>query len=116
MTEPDFYCEEVLSGKTPVGVVFENRAVLAFHHTRPSYPTHIVVIPKRHIPSLLHLTAEDTSLMIEMLQVIQQIAAQVVRQTGACKIITNLGSYQDSKHLHWHLISSENIRANNNEH
>ncbi len=116
LTNPDFYCDEVLSGKTPVEVVFESETILAFYHTRPSYPTHIVVIPKQHIPSLLHLTADDTPLLIEMMQIIQQLAAQVVQQTGACKVITNLGSYQDSKHLHWHLISSETIRANHDEH
>jgi histidine triad (HIT) family protein len=105
----DFYCDEVLSGKTPVEIVFESATVLAFHHTRPSYPTHIVVIPKRHIPSLLDVTSEDTPLLVELVQVIQTIAAQVVQNTGACKIITNLGSYQDSKHLHWHLISIKTV-------
>lgn len=106
----DFYCDEVLNGKTPVDVVFETETVLAFHHTRPSYPTHIVVIPKRHIPSLLHLTSDDAPLIVEMMQVIQQIAAGVVTATGACKVITNLGEDQDSQHIHWHLISKENSR------
>jgi histidine triad (HIT) family protein len=112
----DFYCDEVLSGKTPVNIVFESETILAFHHTRPSYTTHIVVIPKRHIASLLDITSEDGSLLVEMLKVIQSIATKIVQDTGACKIITNLGSYQESKHLHWHLISSETIRVNNDEH
>jgi histidine triad (HIT) family protein len=50
MTE-DFYCDEVLSGKTLVNKVFETENVLAYHHTRSFYPIHIVVIPKRHIES-----------------------------------------------------------------
>ena len=49
----DFYCEEALSGKTHVQRVFESDNVLAFHHTRPFYPVHIVVIPKHHVDSLL---------------------------------------------------------------
>ena len=52
MTE-DFYCDEVLSGRTEVRVVRETDNVLAYHHTRPFWPVHIVVIPKRHISSLL---------------------------------------------------------------
>ena len=54
MTE-DFYCEEALSGHTPINKVHETETVLAFHHTRPFWPVHIVVIPKRHISSVLTL-------------------------------------------------------------
>ncbi|MEW2033032.1 NUDIX domain-containing protein [Streptomyces roseifaciens] len=49
----DFYCDEALSGRTPITVVAETDAVLAFEHTRPSYPVHIVVVPKQHTPSLV---------------------------------------------------------------
>ncbi len=42
----DFYCEEALSGRTPIDVVAESDDVLAFHHTRPTWPVHIVVVPK----------------------------------------------------------------------
>jgi histidine triad (HIT) family protein len=45
-TTNDFYCDEVLSGLTPVEKVAETESVLAFRHTRPYYPVHIVVIPK----------------------------------------------------------------------
>ena len=51
----DFYCDEVLSGKTRVDVVYETETVLAYHHTRPFWPVHIVVIPKLHVPSLTNL-------------------------------------------------------------
>ena len=81
MTE-DYYCDEVLSGRTPVKVVRETGNVLAYHHTRPFWPVHIVVIPKRHISSLITL-----------------------EEHGACRVLTNLGKYQDSKHLHWHVSS-----------
>jgi hypothetical protein len=48
----DFYCDEALSGRTPVEVVAETNEVLAFRHTRPFWPVHIVVIPKRHVPKI----------------------------------------------------------------
>ncbi len=41
----DFYCDEVLSGRTQVERVLETEQVLAFHHTRPYWPVHIVIIP-----------------------------------------------------------------------
>ncbi len=101
----DFYCDEVLSKRTPVNSVFETDNVLAFHHTKPFWPVHIVVVPKKHINSLLTLQDDERDLMIEMLTVIKQIAAQVVAEHGGCRVITNLGKYQDSKHLHWHIGS-----------
>lgn len=99
----DFYCDEVLSGRTPVAKVVETAHVLAYHHTRPAYPVHIVVIPKEHVDSLL--TLADSALLLEMLEVIQQVAAQITAREGACRVITNLGDYQESKHLHWHVVS-----------
>jgi histidine triad (HIT) family protein len=105
----DFYCDEVLSGRTPVVKVLETENVLAYHHTRPFWPVHIVVIPKRHISSLLTLQGED-SLLAEMVSVIQQEAGQVVAEQGACRVLTNLGEYQESKHLHWHVCSGEQMR------
>ncbi|MFN8420192.1 MAG: HIT domain-containing protein [Anaerolineae bacterium] len=106
----DFYCEEVLSGRTPVSVVMETANVLAFHHTRPYYPLHIVVIPKRHIASLLALTNEDEPLLLELLHVVRQVAAQVQADQGGCRVITNLGKYQDSGHLHFHIGAGEPLR------
>jgi histidine triad (HIT) family protein len=99
----DFYCDEALSGNTPIKKVIETDNVLAFHHTRPFYPVHIVVIPKRHIGSLLTLEQQDREILLEMISIVQQVASTVVAEHGACRVLTNLGEYQDSKHLHWHV-------------
>jgi histidine triad (HIT) family protein len=107
--DDDFYCTEVLSGSTPVTKLIETENVLAFYHTRPAYPIHIVVIPKRHIDSLITLQDEDNDLLVEMVSISKTIATQVVEQHGACRVVTNLGAYQDSKHLHWHLLSGERL-------
>jgi histidine triad (HIT) family protein len=109
MTE-DFYCDEVLSGKTHVNKVLETENVLAYNHTRPFYPVHIVAIPKKHISSLIALEDSDNELLLELLGVIKKVATKVTKENGACKVITNLGSYQDSKHLHWHIVSGKPLR------
>lgn len=105
----DFYCDEVLSGRTPVERVLETTDVLAFHHTRPAHPVHIVVIPKRHVESLIAPGADDSGLVLALMDVIRRVAAQVVEEHGACRVVTNLGRYQESKHLHWHVISGERL-------
>ncbi|MBX3287905.1 MAG: HIT domain-containing protein [Acidobacteria bacterium] len=107
MTE-DFYCEEVFSGRTRVEKVLETENVLAYHHTRPFWPVHIVVVPKQHVASVLEL---ENELLIELFDVIKQVAATVYQQTGAARVLTNLGEYQDSKHLHFHVNSGESLES-----
>jgi len=103
----DFYCDEVLSRKTSVERVFETENVLAYHHTRPFWETHIVVIPKIHVDSLLTV---EKDLLIELLDVVKTVAARVLEEKGAARVLTNLGEYQDSKHLHFHVNSGAKIR------
>ena len=103
----DFYCDEALSGKTPVRVVTETEDVLAFHHTKPFWPAHIVVVPKRHVPSLTNLGEHSIELVHRVLEVVRSVAAQVEEDHGACRVLTNLGAYQDSKHLHFHVAHGE---------
>ena len=103
----DFYCDEALSGRTPVRVVAETEDVLAFHHTKPFWPVHIVVVPKRHVPSLTNLGEHSIELVHRVLEVVRSVAAQVEEDHGACRVLTNLGAYQDSKHLHFHVAHGE---------
>jgi histidine triad (HIT) family protein len=103
----DFYCDELLSGRTPVRKVIETANVIAFHHTRPSWPAHIVVTTRRHVESLLTLT--DDGLLLELLDVVRQVAAIVSAEQGGAHITTNIGKYQDSKHIHWHVYAGERL-------
>ena len=103
----DFYCDEVLSGRTPVRVVAQTEAVLAYHHTRPFWPVHIVVIPRLHVPSLTDLGVADESILQQLLAVVRDVARQVEREHGRARVLTNLGEYQDSKHLHFHVNSGD---------
>lgn len=103
----DFYCDEVLSGHTQVQRVLETDEILAFHHTRPFWPVHIVVIPKRHVPSLIDLGDDGAELLPRLIEAVRTVAAEVLATHGACRVLTNLGRYQDSKHLHFHVCSGE---------
>ena len=103
----DFYCDEILSGRTAVEIAYEDEDVVAFHHTRPAYAdAHVVVVPRVHVPDLL---AADAAVLARLLAVVQDQAREVVAQTGACRVITNVGDYQDSKHLHWHVVSGARL-------
>jgi histidine triad (HIT) family protein len=106
----DFYCDVALKGVVPLKKEYESDAVLAYHHTRPFWPVHIVVIPKKHIASFVTLSADDMPIFLEMVEVIKTLAAKVTAEHGAARILTNLGRYQDSKHLHFHVNSGEPLR------
>lgn len=106
----DFYCDVALPNIDSLDVVHDTGGVLAYHHTRPFWQTHIVVVPKRHVQSLTTLTAGDEPLVRELLAVVAAVSAKVEDEHGAARVLTNLGAYQDSKHLHVHVSSGERIR------
>lgn len=101
----DFYCDVAIPHPDQLDVVHEDDLVLAFHHTRPFWETHIVIVPKQHISSLASMSSADEAVARRLFGVIQTVAAETERVTGAAAVLTNLGSYQDSKHLHVHVHS-----------
>ncbi len=106
----DFYCDQVLSGKLRVDIVFESDLVLAFHHTRPYFEHHIVIIPKTHISSLSTPGAIDAALAHAFLSAIQHVTAQLEATTGGCRVSSNVGDYQSTKHLHWYVHAGKRLR------
>jgi histidine triad (HIT) family protein len=99
----DFYCDVAIPHAAELDVVHEDDRVLAFHHTRPLWEVHVVVVPKRHIASLTRASAADGDDISALLKVVQTVARDVEEERGAAAVLTNLGSYQDSQHLHVHI-------------
>jgi histidine triad (HIT) family protein len=106
----DFYCDVALPNIAALDVLHDGEGVLAFHHTRPFWEVHIVVVPKRHVASLTDAHGADDALVRELLMVVQNVAATVEAAHGAARVLTNLGAYQDSKHLHIHVSSGDQLR------
>lgn len=106
----DFYCDEVLSGRVPVQKVVETDQVLAFHHTQPYWPVHLVIIPKKHIGSLSALEANDLPIAQEMLRIAADLCRQVTEKHGGCRLSTNSGDYQSTKHLHFYIHTGARLR------
>lgn len=115
-TGNDFYCDMVLSGKVAVDVVLENQDVIAFHHTKPHWENHVVVVPKQHIDSLISLDETQKDLLLSIMKSVQEIAKELVTENGEASVITNLGNYQDSKHLHFHVGSGKILKNKNERH
>lgn len=105
----DFYCDVAIPRPDLLRVVHEDDRVLAFHHTRPFWTLHVVVVPKRHIASLTEISPKDAPDVRALLNVIQAVARDVEAEHGAAAVLTNLGRYQDSKHLHVHIHAGSRI-------
>ena len=101
----DFYCDVAIPHAPKLTVVHDDDHVLAFHHTKPHWETHVVVVPKRHIASLTAAGADDASDLQSLFLVVQTVARQIETSQGAASVLTNLGAYQDSRHLHIHVHS-----------
>ncbi len=106
-TGTDFYCDIALQNTKSFDIVYEDDSFLSFHHTRPTWPVHIVVIPKKHIPSFTNRSTGDDKVIAGLLKIVEMMAKKVEDEYGAARILTNLGKYQDSKHLHFHVSSGD---------
>lgn len=101
----DFYCDVAIANPGQFDVIHEDDMVLAYHHTRPFWEVHIIAVPKRRIASLSSVTAADEEEMRALFQTVRTVAGAVEAAHGAAGVLTNLGNYQDSKHLHIHVHS-----------
>lgn len=110
----DFYCEQVIPGKTRVEVIFETEAVMAFHHTDPYWEQHVVIIPKTHIDSLTSYP-NTAALNSDFFDAIKFVTSMMEQAHGGCRICSNVGDYQTSKHLHWYVHSGKRLRGEDGE-
>jgi histidine triad (HIT) family protein len=101
----------MVSGKIPCNQVFENESILAFRDIAPKAPTHILVIPKKHIESINALDRNDKELAGEMLLVAQQITRdEGIDETGFRAVFnTNTHGGQTVFHIHMHLFGGRQM-------
>ncbi len=89
----------------PVHRLRETKNLLAFHHPRPAYPWHILLVPKKPLVGLADLTAEDGEFLVELFQTVQSLVAEFGLEKSGYRLIANGGAFQEVAHLHFHLIS-----------
>ena len=94
-----------LAWAIPVRRVYETATVLAFHHPRPSWPTHVLVVPKRAVPSLLAL--DDLGLVDEVVAAARTAAVRLGLAEAPLTLLVNGGAWQDVGQLHFHLITGD---------
>lgn len=89
----------------PINRLRETKTLVAFHHPRPSYRVHILLVPKKPLAGLADLTGEDSAFLVELFQTVQSLVAELDLEKSGYRLIANGGPCQEVAHLHFHLIS-----------
>ena len=89
--------------------VHESENILAFRDINPAAPTHILVIPKKHVSSAAELTGDDGPLLGEIFETIARLASDA--GSDSYRVVTNIGgdAGQTVHHLHFHLIAGRSM-------
>ena len=103
------FCK-IIAGEIPSTKVYEDETVLAFRDIAPQAPTHILVIPKAHIPSVDGITAENSAVVAHIFEVIPTIAAAEGLANGY-RVVSNCGADagQTVHHLHFHILGGKEL-------
>jgi len=100
----------IIAGTIPARIEHEDDLCLAFHDVSPQAPVHILVIPKRAIPSVAHLEASDASTVGHLVLVAAQLASRL-GLTDGYRLVFNCGrdGGQSVDHLHLHLLGGRSL-------
>ena len=104
------FCK-IIAGAIPSKKVFEDERAFAFDDINPQAPTHVLIVPKKHVRGLKEAAAEDADLLGHC----QLVAAEIARQRGiedGYRTVFNVGprAGQSVFHLHLHLLGGRDLR------
>lgn len=99
------FCK-IVDKKIPSKVIYEDDRVIAFEDINPQAPVHCLVIPKKHIPTLLDIKAEDEELISHMIKISNKVAKEKEIAERGFRIVTNCNpeSGQTVYHIHFHIL------------
>ena len=103
------FCK-ISAGEIPSNKVYEDDLCYAFYDIAPQAPTHFLVIPKAHIPSVSAVTAENSAVVAHIFEVIAKIAKDEGLDKGY-RVVSNIGEQgqQSVPHLHFHILGGRDM-------
>lgn len=106
MTRPDCVFCRIVAGAIPADVVGEDDGFVAFRDIAPKAPVHLLVIPRRHVPSIAGVAGLDERERAGMLPFIARVARDAGLEGAGYRVTTNHGpdARQSVFHLHWHVM------------
>ena len=103
--------KRIMEREVPAKIAYEDELCLAFHDISPQAPTHVLIIPKKEIPTVNDLTDQDRELVGHLFLVAAQLAAQL-GLSGGYRLVVNCGpaAGQAVPHLHLHLLGGRSLK------
>ena len=108
MTEKDCIFCKIIRGEIKSKPVFDNESILAINDVNPVAQTHVLIIPKKHIDSVLAVSDHDAPDVTEMFKAAQEIVKD--KKLDAFRLAFNGGRYQHVPHLHMHLLAGGSVQ------
>ena len=104
------FCE-IVAGRIPSRIVYQDETVLAFHDIRPEAPVHVLLIPKKHITSLLDLQPEDDALIGGLVRRARDLAHELGLAERGFRLVFNAGADAGYSvfHIHLHLLGGRGL-------
>ena len=104
------FCQ-IVAGKVPSEIIYQDEEVVAFRDINPQAPIHLIIIPKKHIPSLAHLSEAELPLIGHMVNAANQIAKTEGVSENGYRLVINCGEWggQLISHLHMHLLGGRKL-------
>ncbi|MFC2047941.1 histidine triad nucleotide-binding protein [Chloroflexota bacterium] len=104
------FCK-IVAGKIPAATLYQDERLIAFRDINPVAPTHLLIIPKKHIPSLAQLSEAESSLIGDMVNIANQLAKREDIAESGYRLVINCGKQggQLVPHLHMHLIGGRQL-------
>lgn len=96
----------IIRGDIKGDIVYQNKSIVAFRDTNPKAPIHILIVPRKHIETLVDVREEDQGLVGEICYVASQVAKEQKISQGGFRLVVNNGpgAGQSVYHLHFHLL------------
>ena len=104
------FCD-IVAGKMPSEIIYQDEEIVAFRDINSQAPTHLLIIPKKHIPSLAHLSEAELPLIGHMVNMANQLAKKEGISEKGYRLAINCGEQggQLVSHLHLHLLGGRRL-------
>lgn len=100
------FCKIIVK-KIPANIIHDDELATAFHDVNPQAPTHILIVPKKHIPDIHSMSPDDRTLIGHLFMTARRIAEQNGLDKSGYRLVINNGAAagQTVFHIHLHLLS-----------
>jgi histidine triad (HIT) family protein len=112
MSDKDCIFCKIIAGEIPSKILYQDKDVIAFPDIHPLTPVHLLIIPRKHIPSLSQMTDAETPLIGKMVKAANQLAREQDMAESGYRLTINSGASagQVVPHLHMHLMGGRALK------